>query len=547
MLKITGEGRKAALDLRLVLPEAEPAPLSKVDLAVERIAKIWHETRGSRSTQLVFSDLSTPDPERFNVYEDVRSKLSKAGVPADEIAFIHDAQTDSAKKALFESVNAGRVRILLGSTEKMGAGTNVQRRLIALHHLDAPWRPRDIEQREGRILRQGNQNQEVQIYRYVTEGSFDAYMWQTLETKARFIHQVMRGETSVRSAEDLESSALTYAEIKAIASGNPAVVEKIKVDTEIRKLDQLRAVHGSQQRRIKWELRDLPRQIADAAEYGTRIDADILTRDSHETDQFTMTVGNRLFSGKGAREDAANALVAAILSWREDQTLQPRASFRGFEILSKGRGTALGLIDQDDRLPEIFVRGKATYSANFSASSPVGTVQSIEHTLRSLDRLAGDQRTRVAVLEKELADYKVQSERPFEHESRLQELLSRQAELTRMLDLDKSDQQAVEADPDVPAERETTSIVEAAASFMRERGGAMKDMPVTERKAPDTGAITGRAVARADSNLAVSTAANSFVVVQLNGAAGEVAIGERVTIRLQHGVATLEPGIERGR
>jgi N12 class adenine-specific DNA methylase len=176
MLKITGEGRKAALDMRLVQPGTEPQQETKVDYAVSRIHKIWNDTRNERSTQLVFSDLSTPDPEKFNVYEDVRTKLIKAGVPAREIAFIHDAETDTAKKVLFDSVNSGRTRILLGSTEKMGAGTNVQRRLVALHHLDAPWRPRDIEQREGRILGQGNENKEVQIFRYVTEGSFDAYM-----------------------------------------------------------------------------------------------------------------------------------------------------------------------------------------------------------------------------------------------------------------------------------------------------------------------------------------------------------------------------------
>ena len=332
MLKITGEGRKAALDMRLVDPSAEPEQETKIDLAVSRIVKIWNATQNERSTQLVFSDLSTPDPERFNVYDDVRSKLVKAGVPAHEIAFIHDAETDTAKKLLFDAVNAGRVRVLLGSTEKMGAGTNVQRRLVALHHLDAPWRPRDIEQREGRILRQGNANKEVQIFRYVTEGSFDAYMWQTLETKARFIQQVMRGETSVRSAEDLESGALTYAEIKAIASGNPAVVEKIKIDTEIRKLDQLRAVHANQQRHIRWEIRDLPRQIAEAKQHLADIEADIATRNATESAEFSMTVGNRVFSGKGAREEAANALTSAILSWRDDQTMQPRGAFRGFEI-----------------------------------------------------------------------------------------------------------------------------------------------------------------------------------------------------------------------
>ena len=283
MLKITGEGRKAALDMRLVRPDLEQPEDTKIDRAVSRILKIWNDTRNERSTQLVFSDLSTPDPERFNVYSDIRSKLVAAGIPPREIAFIHDAETDTAKKVLFDGVNAGRVRILLGSTEKMGAGTNVQRRLVALHHLDAPWRPRDIEQREGRILRQGNTNKEVQIYRYVTEGSFDAYMWQTLETKARFIHQVMRGETSVRAAEDLDSGALTYAEIKAIASGNPAVVEKIKIDTEIRKLDQLRAVHANQQRHIRWEIRDLPRHIAETKQRLAEIEGDIELRNSSDS------------------------------------------------------------------------------------------------------------------------------------------------------------------------------------------------------------------------------------------------------------------------
>ena len=547
MLKITGEGRKAALDLRLVLPDAEPAPLSKVDRAVNRIGKIWQETKATRSTQLVFCDLSTPDPQRFNVYDDVRSKLVKSGIPDRELAFIHDAQTDSAKKALFESVNAGRVRILLGSTEKMGAGTNVQRRLIALHHLDAPWRPRDIEQREGRILRQGNENREVQIYRYVTEGSFDAYMWQTLETKARFIQQVMRGETSVRSAQDLESNALTYAEIKAIASGNPAVVEKIKVDSEIRKLDQLRSVHASQQRRIKWEIRDLPRQITEAKEYAAKVEADLATRDANASDQFSMKVGNRLFSGKGAREEAANALAGAVLSWREDNTLESRASFRGFDILSRGRGAALGLGEQDERLPEIFVRGQAMYSASLSGSNPLGTVQSIEHTLRSLDKLANDQRIRVSMLEKELSDYQVQSGRPFEHEAKLKELLTRQADLASLLDLDKGDQHAIEPDPETTPEGEPLQITKAAASYMRQSGSAIKDMAVKECKPPKTGTVTGRAVARVDTQVAIATAANSFVVVGLNGSADTIIVGERITIRMQQGLATIEEGIGRER
>ena len=308
MLKITGDGRKAALDMRLVDPFAQPGD-TKVSRAIEKIHSAWAAGKERRLTQLVFCDLSTPNPDRFNVYDEVRDKLIAKGIPAKEIAYIHDAETDSQKKTLFDAVNAGRVRILLGSTEKMGAGTNVQKRLIALHHLDAPWRPRDIEQREGRILRQGNDNPEIQIHRYVTEGSFDAYMWQVLETKARFINQVMNGSVTVRQAEDLEGGALTYAEIKAIASGNPAVMEKVKVDTEIRKLDQLRASHINQQHNIRWQVKSLPEQIERARKYHAAVSADILTRDARADEEFTMKVGNRVYTGKGAREDAGNALA----------------------------------------------------------------------------------------------------------------------------------------------------------------------------------------------------------------------------------------------
>jgi len=313
MLKITGDGRKAALDMRLVEPFADPAPDTKVSRAVYRIAAKWRDTRDLRLTQLVFCDLSTPNPKCFNVYDELRRRLIASGIPEKEIAFIHDAESDAEKMKLFTDVNAGRVRILIGSTEKMGAGTNVQKRLAALHHLDAPWRPRDIEQREGRILRQGNTNHEVEIHRYVTEGSFDAYMWQTLETKARFIQQVMSGQTSVRTAEDLEGGALTYAEIKAIASGNPAVMEKVKVDTEIRKLDQLRAAHLNQQHNIRWQIRSLPERIAEAHQTLANVREDIRTRDAHEGEEFSMIVGMREFSGKGARE-MISAFSSAPLS-----------------------------------------------------------------------------------------------------------------------------------------------------------------------------------------------------------------------------------------
>ena len=463
MLKITGEGRKAALDMRLVHPAAEPQQETKIDRAVSKVVKIWKSTEKERGTQLIFSDLSTPDPKQFNVYGDIRAKLVAAGIPVREIAFIHDAQTDTAKKLLFDSVNAGRVRILLGSTEKMGAGTNVQERLIALHHLDAPWRPRDIEQREGRILRQGNSNKEVQIYRYVTEGSFDAYMWQTLETKARFIQQVMRGETSVRAAEDIEGGALTYAEIKAIASGNPAVIEKIKVDTEVRKLDQLRAVHANQQRQIRWQIRDLPQQIAATKHQLSEIEADISLRNAHDAPEFSMTVGNRIFAGKGAREEGATALNVAILSWRDDPTMQTRGQLRGFDILSRGKSNGFGLIQEDERVPEVFIRGRATYSANLNTENPIGTIQSIEHSLRSLDKSAVEQRDHLRSEEKRLSDYQIQVDHPFGHEERLKQLLTRQAELNAALDLDKDDQQAGDSGVEIDEEMQKSQEVQMAS------------------------------------------------------------------------------------
>lgn len=436
MLKITGDGRKAALDMRLVDAFADPHGDTKLGRAIERIRMTWDATRNERSTQLVFCDLSTPHPGRFNVYEEVRDRLIAGGIPKDEIAFIHDADSDLAKMNLFNAVNAGRVRILIGSTEKMGAGTNVQRRLRALHHLDAPWRPRDIEQREGRILRQGNLNPQVEIYRYVTEGSFDAYMWQTLETKARFIQQVMSGQTSVRTAEDLDGGALTYAEIKAIASGNPAVMEKVKIDTEVRKLDQLRAVHLNQQHSIRWQLRTLPEKIEDARETIEHLHADIATRDAHDGGEFTMTVGNQVFSGKGAREEAAKALIRAVLSRRDDYAPRLRASFRGFEILSRDKPGA--------PVPDLFIRGAGTYGAHLNADNPIGAMQSIEHTLRALDKAAEDESHQIERLEKTLSDYQAQANRPFEHEVRLKELLARQAQINAALDLDKSDAQAVE-------------------------------------------------------------------------------------------------------
>src|SRR5437763_811748 len=309
MLAITNDGRKAALDMRLVDATSMPDDASKVSQAARAIHRIWEDGHEQRPTQAEYCDLSAPHTDRFNVYDELRTKLEAFGVPEKDIAYIHHADTDQKKQVLFDSVNAGRVRILLGSTEKMGAGTNIQKRLAALHHLDAPWRPRDIEQRDGRILRQGNSNPQVSIFRYVTEGSSNAYLYQTLETKARFIAQVMSGTVTVREAEDVEGGALNYAEIKAIASGNPLVMDKIRIDTEVRKLDVLRAAHWNQQFDIGKQVRALPEQIARAKHYQSGLLDDIRQRNADDTHQITLMIEPNKYTGKKSREVAAEALL----------------------------------------------------------------------------------------------------------------------------------------------------------------------------------------------------------------------------------------------
>jgi hypothetical protein len=317
----------------------------------------------------------------------------------------------------------------------------------------------------------------------------------------------------------------------------------------------LRAVHTDQQRHIRWEVRDLPRHIAETKQRLAEIEGDIALRNSTEAADFNMTVGNRVFSGKGGREEAAKALTLTILSWKDDQTMQPRGHFRGFEILSKGRSGGFGLLQDDERVPELFVRGRATYSANLNPTNPVGTVQSIEHTLRSLDKLAAEQQSRVARAEKELVDYQAQADRPFEHEERLKHLLARQSELNSQLDLDKGDQQvadcASEIGDDLDRGKAATTadgparVAKMAEAYMRASGRAIREMPVVQRPAPATGSVVGRAVARDDAHIAVSTAANRFIIVESSTLGREVEIGETLSLLFSKGRPSI--GSDRSR
>jgi N12 class adenine-specific DNA methylase len=432
MLAITNDGRKAALDMRLVDAAALSDGEAKVSQAARNIHRIWADGHEQRLTQAVFCDLSTPNVDRFNVYDELRSKLLDVGIPEKDIAYIHHADTDQKKQALFESVNAGRIRILLGSTEKMGAGTNIQQKLVALHHLDAPWRPRDIEQRDGRILRQGNSNPVASIFRYVTEGSFDAYLYQTLETKARFIAQVMSGTVTVREAEDIAGGALNYAEIKAIASGNPLVMEKIRIDTEVRKLDVLKSSHLNQQFDIRRQVQQLPEQIARMKQYHTDLLEDIQQRNRHASQDFTMQIGQQTYTGKQSREVAADVLLMALVSGGEAE-VRVCGAYKGFQVVVRAGVTNM-----------FYLRGRHTYELYVSPQNPLGNLSGLESELRRLDRYAEETQAECERKEKALADYSEQFGRPFEQEERLQELLVKQADINRSLDLDKSDTQIVD-------------------------------------------------------------------------------------------------------
>jgi hypothetical protein len=425
MLKVTGDGRKAALDLRLVR-RGRDHPESKINLAAKEIFQVWDQTREQRLTQLVFCDLSTPKQgsiKAFSAYDDLKTKLVVRGIPAEEIAFIQDYDGDAAKSGLFKRVRSGQVRILMGSTQKMGTGTNVQERLVALHHLDAPWRPADIEQREGRILRQGNKNAEVKIFRYVTEGSFDAYMWGVLETKAKFIGQIMTQESHVRRIEDLDAPALTYAEVKAIASGNPLVMEKAQVDAEVMRLNRLRSQHSealfitrTSIRRAQEELPRLQVKIA-------HLEMDLTVRRSTQGDAFVIKIGSQTYRDREAAGEALNGLAQ-------------KHSFAG-KIVEIGSFAGFLIQLLPERAKEIIIRGRTTYVAKVSDSAR-GTIGSLEYTVRSMDGLLSECRENLVSTQHRIAELQPHAEKPFEHEQKLQSLTLRQQEIIQALDLTKN-------------------------------------------------------------------------------------------------------------
>ena len=441
MLLITNDGRKLALDQRLVNPMLPSDPNSKAAKCAENVFEIWRRTAGQRSTQMIFCDLSTPkDDGTFSVYDDIRTKLLELGIPENEIAFIHNAKSEVQKKDLFGKVRSGQVRILLGSTQRMGAGTNCQQKLIALHHLDCPWRPSDLQQREGRIIRQGNENPEVDIYSYVTEGTFDAYLYQLVESKQKFISQIMTSKSPVRSAEDVDEQALSYAEIKALASGNPMIKEKMDLDIEVSKLKLLKANHLSQ----KYALEDaiskgFPKQIAETQAQITGYGADIATvkENTHPNgDGFSpLTLAGVTHADK---KEAGAALLTMCQTMLSPEATQV-GSYRGLTL-----ELAFDTFAREYRLTMI---GQLRHTVTMG-TDVFGNLQRMDNALEGLPIKEQTCREQLFNLQTQLETAKAEVQKPFPREAELNTKTARLEELNTLLNLDHKEPEIVDTEPD---------------------------------------------------------------------------------------------------
>ena len=429
MLCVTNDGRKIGLDVRLMNPMLPDDPNSKLNVCVQNVLKIWEEGKDQKLTQLLFCDLSTPKNDgNFNVYDDIRKKLVAAGVPENEIEFIHNADTEAKKAALFSKVRSGDVRVLLGSTAKMGAGTNVQSRLVAVHHLDVGWKPSDMTQRNGRIIRQGNMNKEVKVFNYVTEGTFDAYLWQTLENKQRFISQIMTSKSPVRSCEDVDEQALSYAEIKALCAGNPLIKEKMDLDVQVAKLKVLKADHQSQKFRLQDKLlTKFPADIQETNAHiaGLKADAQLAAAHPQGKEEFCgMVIKGVAYDEK---KTAGERLVLACseLPNAEEKVI---GSYRGFELSLR--------FDAFRTEYQALLKGQRKYTVPLG-TDPLGNIIRLDNSLNSFPERITAAENELTTLHQQQAAAQIEVEKPFPQEEELAEKSARLAELNAQLDVDE--------------------------------------------------------------------------------------------------------------
>lgn len=468
MLLITNDGRKLALDQRLLNPMLPDFEGSKVNVCAGNIYRIWEDTKEQRLTQFVFCDLSTPGKNRpvemeekeegtfamtdfQNVYDDLRNKLIARGIPEEEIAFVHDATNEAQKKELFAKVRRGKIRVLLGSTFKMGAGTNVQDKLIALHDLDCPWRPRDLEQRSGRIIRQGNQNPEVQIYRYVTEGTFDSYLYQMVENKQRFISQVFTSKSPARVMQEIDDAVLSYNEIKALATGNPMIIEHANLETEVNKLKMLNASHLSQ----KYELEDkilkyYPQEISRLNERIAGYTADIARREENtpakKEDFPPMKIHGTIYTEKA---EAGKALIEACKQLTNSDPVSI-GSYRGFEMQL--------FYEAFSKEYRVALKGQLTHTASLGTDIH-GNITRLDNALNGLENRLQEHRDRLENTKTQMEAAKADAAKPFPREQELQEKSKRLAELTKLLKMDEKDRELLDSAPDEGDEQPERKVV----------------------------------------------------------------------------------------
>ena len=441
MLKITNDGRKLALDQRLSNPLLPDDPGSKVNACVEEICRHWKEGKEKKLTQLVFCDLSTPKTDgTFSVYNDIRDKLLARGIPSEEIAFIHDANTDVRKKELFSKVRRGAVRILMGSTFKMGAGTNVQDLIIASHDLDCPWRPRDLEQRAGRTIRQGNKNPKVEIIRYVTEGTFDAYLYQTIENKQKYISQIMTSKSPARSVEDIDEVALSYAEIKALATGNPHIKEKMDLDIQVSKLQLLKQSFLNQ----KYELEDnvtkhFPEKIREQETWIAQYEADIAQVKAHtppDRDTFpVMQIGDNAYTEK---KEAGQAIIDACKAMKSPEPVALGA-YRGLSMELAYSSASQEFV--------ITLRGKGKYRVPLGTDI-YGNITRLDNKMNELPDNLSRCREVLDTVKSQLESAKIEVQKEFPQEKELEEKVARLGELNALLDMDKKDRVMIDEEPE---------------------------------------------------------------------------------------------------
>ncbi len=427
MLRITSDGRKLGLDQRIINPDLPDEPGSKVNLCVDNIFQIWEDGKSDKLTQVIFSDLSTPKGDgNFTVYEDIRNKLTKMGMPNDEIAFIHDADTEVKKKELFAKVRNGSVRVLIGSTQKMGAGSNFKDRLVALHDLDCPWRPGDLTQRAGRIIRQGNMNPEVHIYRYVTNAIFDAYLWQTIENKQKFIGQIMTSKSPVRACEDIDEAALSYAEVKALCAGDPRIAEKMNLDVEVAKLKLLKANHQSRQYRMQDDIAKLyPAKIEAYGQYITGLgrDQETVAANPHPADGFVgIEVQGEFYTDK---DKAGTAILEACKNLRDTATV-PIGTYRGFAM-------SLALTDFG-RQYILTLKGAVSHKVELGKDIR-GNLIRMDNALASIPKQIETATAQLAEVQKQFDTAKAEVDKPFPQEDELKAKSARLVELNMALDM----------------------------------------------------------------------------------------------------------------